>query len=350
MHFTCNTASPGLICELNGSGDMAAAGSTQRATSLRGLRPTGPTTGCCVRVKLVETASSKNPYFVEFYDVAAAPRYADLRSIFYGGSGGRGRAAFGGDTGPFHGVLFVHDLTNRRSFENMLSVWIPELVQGYHETIGGSSAGGPDAAGQNTAWAQHDRLQRRGTTSGWQVPADGSSLGDALIPDSSSGSGGGVGGGGKIEWHQALSTCPELPMLVVGVRTRTLVSRAHHCHSLKILTDSNPLGLLEWRPSHNCAQTKGELAGGICGGSNVANDVDNSGSPSKRAKVGGNSTIHSPRTSHGSLAQDAARLHPLALARASAIEGWLEPRGAVDTFLHRVVAQALSLGGGAGKV
>lgn len=87
----------------------------------------GPTVGCSVEVKLV--VSNGRQQFIELWEMGGASQYAALRSMLQAEV-------------PFHGIILVHDMTNRRSFENMLEVWIPEVMKGHLEGIAAGAGGG----------------------------------------------------------------------------------------------------------------------------------------------------------------------------------------------------------------
>uniref|UniRef100_A0A023G7T9 Rab-like protein 3 n=1 Tax=Amblyomma triste TaxID=251400 RepID=A0A023G7T9_AMBTT len=72
------------------------------------------TVGCSVEVKLHEyregTASQKT-YFVELWDIGGSSSHSSARAVFYN---------------SFHGLILVHDLTNKKSHEN-LRKWLSEV-------------------------------------------------------------------------------------------------------------------------------------------------------------------------------------------------------------------------------
>ena len=71
------------------------------------LQSGGPTTGVNVGVKLVNgTSGSSSAQFVELWEIGGRPDWSAERQMFY-------------EESHFSGVIVVHDLTNRRSFENM---------------------------------------------------------------------------------------------------------------------------------------------------------------------------------------------------------------------------------------
>uniref|UniRef100_A0A5K3EL10 Rab-like protein 3 n=1 Tax=Mesocestoides corti TaxID=53468 RepID=A0A5K3EL10_MESCO len=51
-------------------------------------------------------------FFVEFWDIGGSARHANTRSVFYDG---------------LHGIILVHDLTNKKS-ETNLKKWLAELT------------------------------------------------------------------------------------------------------------------------------------------------------------------------------------------------------------------------------
>jgi len=67
------------------------------------------TIGCNIEVKLHECNNVK--YFLEFYDICGSEKYIKSRSMFYGQT---------------HGIILVHDLTNKKSYSN-LQKWIKEI-------------------------------------------------------------------------------------------------------------------------------------------------------------------------------------------------------------------------------
>lgn len=73
------------------------------------------TVGCSVEVKLHEyregTASQKT-YFVELWDIGGSSSHSSARAVFYN---------------SFHGLVLVHDLTNKKSHEN-LRKWLSEVL------------------------------------------------------------------------------------------------------------------------------------------------------------------------------------------------------------------------------
>ena len=182
------------------------------------LGPTGPTEGAHVQVKLVSGASKATQHFVELWELGGSPKYAPERPMFY-------------KEVDFHGVIVVHDLTNRRSFENLKDIWIPEVVQGY---VNGGSAS-PRRRSRGTALPD-TALERRGAAA---KPAAG---------------GQGHGAEPVLEWHQALSTCPGLPLLVIGTKSElapgsgNAASDAQQLSPLPCARASAALGQLEPAP------------------------------------------------------------------------------------------------------
>uniref|UniRef100_A0A0K8SJ95 Rab-like protein 3 n=1 Tax=Lygus hesperus TaxID=30085 RepID=A0A0K8SJ95_LYGHE len=73
------------------------------------------TVGCSVEVKLHEYREgtpTQKTYFVELWDIGGSRSHRNTRSVFYN---------------PFHGIIFVHDLTNRKSLQN-LKKWLAEVM------------------------------------------------------------------------------------------------------------------------------------------------------------------------------------------------------------------------------
>lgn len=79
------------------------------------------TVGCSVDVKLHEYKEGlpqQKTYFVELWDIGGSSSHRNTRSIFYN---------------PVHGIILVHDLTNRKSQQN-LQKWLSEILN--HESGG----------------------------------------------------------------------------------------------------------------------------------------------------------------------------------------------------------------------
>ncbi|XP_063227736.1 rab-like protein 3 [Bacillus rossius redtenbacheri] len=73
------------------------------------------TIGCSVEVKLHEFKEGtplQKTYFVELWDVGGSSSHRNTRSVFYT---------------PTHGIILVHDLTNRKSQQN-LQKWLAEVL------------------------------------------------------------------------------------------------------------------------------------------------------------------------------------------------------------------------------
>ncbi|KAK2177729.1 hypothetical protein NP493_582g01034 [Ridgeia piscesae] len=73
------------------------------------------TIGCSVQTKLHEYKAgtpSEKPFFVELWDIGGWSAHRNSRSIFYN---------------PTHGIILVHDLTNRKSQQN-LHKWLAEIL------------------------------------------------------------------------------------------------------------------------------------------------------------------------------------------------------------------------------
>lgn len=79
------------------------------------LTSPGWTVGCAVEVKLheyKEGTTAQRTYFIELWDVGGSISHKNTRGVFYN---------------SVHGIVLVHDLTNRRSQDNLQS-WIAEIV------------------------------------------------------------------------------------------------------------------------------------------------------------------------------------------------------------------------------
>ncbi|GFR62063.1 rab-like protein 3 [Elysia marginata] len=78
-------------------------------------RAPSATIGCSVEVKLHEYRAgtpAERDFFVELWDIGGAASHANSRSIFYH---------------QVHGIILVHDLTNRKSHQN-LRKWLAETL------------------------------------------------------------------------------------------------------------------------------------------------------------------------------------------------------------------------------
>lgn len=79
------------------------------------LTSPGWTVGCSVEVRLhdyKEGSPQQCPYFVEFWDVGGSISHKNTRNTFYN---------------PTHGIILVHELTNRKSHDN-LQQWLLEIL------------------------------------------------------------------------------------------------------------------------------------------------------------------------------------------------------------------------------
>jgi Rab-like protein 3 len=79
------------------------------------LTSPGWTVGCSVEVKLheyKEGTPSQNTFFVELWDVGGSISHKNTRHTFYT---------------PTHGIILVHDLTNKKSHDN-LQKWLMEII------------------------------------------------------------------------------------------------------------------------------------------------------------------------------------------------------------------------------
>ncbi|XP_044727125.1 rab-like protein 3 isoform X2 [Chrysoperla carnea] len=79
------------------------------------IRSPSWTIGCSVEVKLHEYREGtpvQKQYFIELWDLGGSSAHRNARSVFYT---------------PTHGMILVHDLTNRKSEEN-LQKWLSEVL------------------------------------------------------------------------------------------------------------------------------------------------------------------------------------------------------------------------------
>lgn len=75
----------------------------------------GWTIGCSVEVKLHEYKEGTNAqqaFFIELFDVGGSISHQNTRGVFYN---------------PINGIILVHDLTNRKSHDN-LQRWLYEII------------------------------------------------------------------------------------------------------------------------------------------------------------------------------------------------------------------------------
>lgn len=73
------------------------------------------TVGCSVEVKLHEYKEGtphQKTYFIELWDIGGSSSHRNTRCVFYN---------------PVHGIILVHDLTNRKSQQN-LQKWLAEVL------------------------------------------------------------------------------------------------------------------------------------------------------------------------------------------------------------------------------
>ncbi|XP_055536486.1 rab-like protein 3 isoform X2 [Wyeomyia smithii] len=79
------------------------------------LTSPGWTVGCALEVKLheyKEGTPSQNTFFIELWDVGGSISHKNTRGVFFN---------------PTHGIILVHDLTNKKSHEN-LQRWLIEIL------------------------------------------------------------------------------------------------------------------------------------------------------------------------------------------------------------------------------
>lgn len=75
----------------------------------------GWTVGCSAEVKLHEYKEGTNQqqsFFIELFDIGGSISHKNTRGVFYN---------------PMNGIMLVHDLTNRKSHDN-LQRWLYELI------------------------------------------------------------------------------------------------------------------------------------------------------------------------------------------------------------------------------
>ncbi|XP_008549033.1 rab-like protein 3 isoform X2 [Microplitis demolitor] len=73
------------------------------------------TVGCTVEVKLheyKEGTPNQKTYFIELWDIGGSQSHQNTRHVFYN---------------PTHGIILVHDLSNRKSQQN-LQKWLQEVL------------------------------------------------------------------------------------------------------------------------------------------------------------------------------------------------------------------------------
>lgn len=73
------------------------------------------TIGCALHVKLhqyKEGTAGQRTFFLEFWDIGGSSGHENSRSVFYTSA---------------HGVILVHDLTNRKSEQNLFK-WLPQVL------------------------------------------------------------------------------------------------------------------------------------------------------------------------------------------------------------------------------
>jgi len=79
------------------------------------LKMPGWTVGCSIEVKLheyKEGTPAQNTFFIEFWDIGGSLSHKNTRGVFYN---------------SINGIILVHDLTNRKSHEN-LREWLFEIL------------------------------------------------------------------------------------------------------------------------------------------------------------------------------------------------------------------------------
>lgn len=112
------------------------------------IRSPAWTVGCSVEVKLHEFREGypqQKTFFVELWDVGGSSSHRNTRSIFYT---------------PVHGILLVHDLTNRKSQHN-LGKWLAEVLN--HEGGGKQQRGSEELDAEMMLGSSHLPLLVIGT-------------------------------------------------------------------------------------------------------------------------------------------------------------------------------------------
>lgn len=91
----------------------------------KALTSPGWTVGCSVEVRLhdyKEGTPQQCPYFIEFWDIGGSISHKNTRNTFFT---------------PTHGIILVHDLTNRKSHDN-LQQWLLEILNKDGKDVGKS--------------------------------------------------------------------------------------------------------------------------------------------------------------------------------------------------------------------
>ncbi|XP_036342041.1 rab-like protein 3 isoform X1 [Rhagoletis pomonella] len=99
---------------------------THLITHKESLSRPGWTVGCNIEVKLheyKEGTPQQQLYFIEFFDIGGSLSHRNTRGVFYA---------------PIHGIILVHDLTNRKSQEN-LREWLYEILNKEGKDVRNSS-------------------------------------------------------------------------------------------------------------------------------------------------------------------------------------------------------------------
>ncbi|KAG0313266.1 hypothetical protein BGZ97_010364, partial [Linnemannia gamsii] len=137
VHILCNNEPlrapvPTVGCDINvrlhsSTIPTAAATSSARSglPSLLASRTTSTTTSSA---QSSSDPSTSDPTFIEFYDVSGSPavRHPKSRSMYYSGV-------------SYQGIILVHDLCNRRSYENLWK-WVTDYLEASSQ--GRAAAGG----------------------------------------------------------------------------------------------------------------------------------------------------------------------------------------------------------------
>lgn len=137
VHILCNNEPlqapvPTVGCDINvrlHSSTIPTIAATSTARSgLPSLLSSRSTTNTTSSTQSSSDPSTSDPTFIEFYDVSGSPavRHPKSRSMYYSGV-------------SYQGIILVHDLCNRRSYENLWK-WIADYLEASSQ--GRAAAGG----------------------------------------------------------------------------------------------------------------------------------------------------------------------------------------------------------------
>lgn len=127
VHILCSNEPlrapvPTVGCDINvrlhsSTIPTAAATSTARSAGFPSLLASRTTSTTTSSAQSLSDPSSSDPTFIEFYDVSGSPavRHPKSRSMYYSGV-------------SYQGIILVHDLCNKRSYENLWK-WIADYLE-----------------------------------------------------------------------------------------------------------------------------------------------------------------------------------------------------------------------------